>query len=1134
MKYYTDIHIHSRYSRATSKELDLEHLSLWAQLKGLHVVGTGDCIHPQWLDTLEQKLQPAESGLFALCAEHDSLAKQEVPPACKSAVRFMLSTEISNIYKRGEKVRKVHNLVCLPSVAAARALQSRLDAIGNIASDGRPILGLDSRDLLEIVLECDERAYLIPAHIWTPWFSVLGSKSGFDTVEECYGDLSSHITAVETGLSSDPPMNWRIRSLDPYVLVSNSDAHSPAKLGRESTIFDTELSYDGMIRALTDRGDQGLVGTIEFFPQEGKYHLDGHRKCTMRMEPAETIAHGGRCPACGGLVTVGVMARVASLADRPPGAMPPNGRPFRNLIPLPELVAEAEDCGAATKRVRGICAALFERVGNELHVLQDAPIEDIARAAGPVVAEGVRRMRKGEVSIAAGYDGEFGSVKLFSGSERRALGGQTTLLTAEDIKNMGARPKKARERPDAPALPPLGEALDMFETAAYPSVSAAGESRDIPAVAETSSRANTADLNEAQRQAAEHQHGHLLIVAGPGTGKTHTLTRRVARISESLGEEAKALALTFTNKAAEEMADRLQRYAPDSSHRVFVGTFHRFCLSLLRDHTREAGLPPDFLIASVEQVDSLSRQVWPDQSASKRREFLQRISSWKSSATHGDESPEATAYNRLLRENGLLDFDDLQLEALRLLGRDPHVARELHRTYRYVFVDEYQDIDDLQQSLLEMLVADSGTLTAIGDPNQSIYGFRGASSAVFERFEHAFPGATTIHLTRNYRAARSLLTASGQVIEAGKAYDMPRLSAELALQGRLSIHEAPTEKAEAEHIVHEVEKMVGGTTMFSHDSGRVDYHDNAHRSFGDIAVLYRTNSQSRPLIEAFRRSGIPYQVSGATPLREHPFALNVASTLRFAKGFSLPLETLVSVLGFTVEGVGARTAEQIVNGMARGVYTSASLSGLSHYNSTASSLSHTVRGALGRFAAHVEALGRELARQGVPGALDFLSETQPWQDTAGEHADVWRQMRRGAQQFPELGDFLDYLFLQRADDAFDKTVERVCLMTLHAAKGLEFPVVFVAGCEEGLIPLSLEGRASDPGEERRLFYVGMTRAKERLCLVRARKRTLFGKTEARRPSPFLRDIDEELKRYDNGSLRPRKAPRSEAEQLNLF
>ncbi|MCW2247025.1 PHP family Zn ribbon phosphoesterase [Azospirillum fermentarium] len=349
MIFHADLHVHSRLSRATSRDLDLEHLAWWAARKGIRVVATGDCVHPAWQAEIRDTLVAEGNGLYRLKPDLERRVWETLPETCRRPVSFMLSTEISTIYKKGDKTRKIHHLVYAADLDAAVRLSASLARIGNIASDGRPILGLDSRDLLEITLESGPDSYLVPAHIWTPWFAVLGSQSGFDSVAECYGDLAGHIFAVETGLSSDPAMNWRVSSLDRYRLVSNSDAHSPAKLGRETTRFLGDPGYAAMRRAL--ESGEGYGGTVEFFPEEGKYHMDGHRTCGVRLDPKETLALGGLCPVCGTRVTVGVAHRVEMLADRDVPVPPPTAGPVTSLVPLPEILSEIVGTGVASKAV---------------------------------------------------------------------------------------------------------------------------------------------------------------------------------------------------------------------------------------------------------------------------------------------------------------------------------------------------------------------------------------------------------------------------------------------------------------------------------------------------------------------------------------------------------------------------------------------------------------------------------------------------------------------------------------------------------------------------------------------------------------------------------------------------------------
>jgi len=428
MKFIADLHVHSKYSRATAKNLDLENLYLWAQYKGIHIVATGDFTHPKWFKELEEKLEPAESGLFKLKDKWAQPIDAQIPKSCRGQVRFMLTAEISSIKKREDKVHKVHNLIFSPSLKAAGKIQTKLGEIGNISSDGRPILGLDPYDLLKITLQADAKNLFVPAHIWTPWFSVLGSMGGFDSMADAFGDLTKHIFAVETGLSSDPPMNWRLKQLDDFILISNSDAHSPAKLGREANIFDTDFSYDGIYKALSDKNDKGLVSTLEFFPEEGKYHFDGHRACQVRWHPKETIKHKGLCSVCGKPVTVGVMSRVEILADRDEGNKSKRWRPFQNIVPLPELIAEAKEVGANSKAVQETYMNVLSKLGNEFYILLECPIDDIKRVAGDVLAEGINRMRQGKIEIAAGYDGEFGTIKIFNSGEREHIEKQMSLF----------------------------------------------------------------------------------------------------------------------------------------------------------------------------------------------------------------------------------------------------------------------------------------------------------------------------------------------------------------------------------------------------------------------------------------------------------------------------------------------------------------------------------------------------------------------------------------------------------------------------------------------------------------------------------------------------------------------------------
>lgn len=408
MKTIADLHIHSRFSMATSKEGTPENLDFWARKKGISLIGTGDFTHPVWREELKERLVSEGNGLYRL---RDAYVKEESRKFPGEGTRFVVSGEISSIYKKNGKTRKVHNVILLPSLEAADAMAQRLEKIGNIHSDGRPILGLDSHDLLEMMLDVCPEGILIPAHIWTPHFSVLGAKSGFDSVEECFEELAPYIHALETGLSSDPAMNWRISKLDRYQLVSNSDAHSPSKLGREANLLDIDCSYEGLYRAI--RTGEGLEGTVEFFPEEGKYHFDGHRKCGVSLSPVEAERLGEICPVCGKKLTMGVDHRVEQLADRAEGFVKKDGKKYESLVPLPEVISACMGYSTASKKVQGCFEQMIQTLGTEFDILRNVPSEDIKSCAGERIAEGIENVRTGNVKRIPGYDGEYGKIELF-------------------------------------------------------------------------------------------------------------------------------------------------------------------------------------------------------------------------------------------------------------------------------------------------------------------------------------------------------------------------------------------------------------------------------------------------------------------------------------------------------------------------------------------------------------------------------------------------------------------------------------------------------------------------------------------------------------------------------------------------
>jgi len=415
MKFVADFHLHSRYSRATSPRMDLKNLNEWAEIKGIKVLGTADFTHPFWFKNLKEKLEPAESGLF-------KIKKTE------GETRFILSSEISCIYSKGGKVRKIHIVILAPSFDIVEKINKQLTGIGNLSADGRPILGLDAKELLKIVLSISEDCLVIPAHVMTPWFSIFGSKSGFDSIKECFDEYSKYIFALETGLSASPSMLWRIPAGEKITLISNSDAHSPANIGREANVFDTEVDYYSILKAIKSRDSQKFLYTIEFFPQEGKYHYDGHRACSLCLSPKETKKYNGICPNCGKPLTVGVLNRIEQLSVKPEGFTPERSIPFKSLVPLRVIIAEVSGVGVATKNVEKKYRALIEKFDNELNILLNISRQDLEEATLPEIGEGIIRAREGKVFIEPGYDGVYGKVRIFSKGEKKLLSKQGILF----------------------------------------------------------------------------------------------------------------------------------------------------------------------------------------------------------------------------------------------------------------------------------------------------------------------------------------------------------------------------------------------------------------------------------------------------------------------------------------------------------------------------------------------------------------------------------------------------------------------------------------------------------------------------------------------------------------------------------
>lgn len=1066
MKFIADLHIHSRFSRATARDLNFPNLYLAARIKGITVVATGDCTHPAWFSEISDQLEPAEPGLFKLKDELAGACERHIPFLAPAPVRFVLNTEISNIYKKNGATRKNHNLVFLPDMAAAARFNARLGRIGNIKSDGRPILGLDARDLLELTLEISEAGFLVPAHVWTPWFSLFGSKSGFDGIEECFEDLTPHIFALETGLSSDPAMNWRVGNIDRFTLISNSDAHSPANLGREANLLDTDLSYEAIKTALQTGDPEKFLGTIEFFPEEGKYHQDGHRACGVNLPPEKSIHVNDICPECGKPMTLGVLHRVEELATRPDGEKPERAHPFYRCIPLAEIIGGIADCGVKSKKVAALYDMAIRELGPELPILNSLPIDVISRSSVPFLGEAISRMREGRVHIVPGYDGEYGRITVFAPGEKDWLSGQNSLF---------ALPKKA-----APAKKPSSPKAASKKPAAMPQ----------PAVAEASGPSWGRDgwlssLNPEQQAAVTHPGGPLIITAGPGTGKTRTLTCRIAwLIREQQVNPDQILAVTFTHKAANEMKERLCAMLGENAPLPPALTFHAFCLRILHErfpdarHTVIDDMDRRALILeSVRAVKSFKPDlaVTVDQATAAISRAKQLLLTPTDDFTQAAADVPAAdlravyeAYQQLLTARNCRDFEDLISETVRLLEADPERKALYRKRFPYVFVDEYQDLNHGQYRIIRALAPKTADICVIGDPDQSIYGFRGSSAAYFEHFGHDYPDPARIHLTRNYRSTETILEAAHGVIRR-HAFDPAgcRLHSGITGEKAIRIIEAESEKAEAVAVGKAIAGLVGGTGFHFDDfGGNTDALNAEYRAFSDIAVLYRTRRQGEIIKGVFESAGIPFQMAQKDLLFHQQGVRALLDRLK--SGMENRSETPVRAISDQIRELAALPdiRQQLDN-----IGTRAK-----------------------------EALDRLLDLAGPFGA-----------DTAG---------------------FLEALALETDTDVFDEKSQKVALMTFHAAKGLEFPVVFVTGCEDGYVPFVREKDENpDMAEERRLFYVAVTRAKERLYLSWAGHRVIYGQKQARKLSPFVADIPAPLLERVARPFNPTTKPQI---QLELF
>lgn len=1096
-----DIHIHSRFSRATSSKLTAQHLAAWAAVKGLDVLGTGDITHPVWREELKRQLVfDEDSGLYRLKGK--VRIDKELPAYSglnlPAQTCFMLQGEVSSIYKRGGKVRKVHNLVYFPDFEAADKFCHKLGTMGNLNSDGRPIVGLDSRHILELVLESAPDSFMIPAHIWTPWFSLFGSKSGFDSIEECFGDLSGHIFAMETGLSSNQKMNRLISAFDRFNFVSNSDAHSGENLGREANLFSGKLSYAGMLQALrTEPGsrpdpqptrqsanqstgqsaDQSAVqsaqqshpqplpkpgdtsdtaestatafaGTVEFFPEEGKYHLDGHRKCNVVMEPAETKARGGICPVCGKLLTIGVLYRVMELADRETPVFPGNTTHYA-LIPLTQLISEVVGVGTKSRRVSDMHARLIARFGPELSILSEVPTEDITRFSSPL-GEAVSRMRHGAVLREGGYDGEYGIVRVFSEKERRELvkrGGVTGLALdglimppqCSDTKNNqkradgGSAAKAAQQPPDnridGPALPKQVDSPKELR------------------------------FNTSQKRAVCAGVGPTLVLAGPGSGKTRTLIGRILHLLENGVSIRHLLAVTFTRRAATELDQRLGRSLGAGAPIPRTDTLHALAFEVWqRTHLNSLGSP---VLLSEESARKLFAEANPSESASRLRDAFDAINLCRERLL--PLSAELREYyQRYCQQKAswnLVDYTEL-IEN----WREQLDTGNYSRPWTHVLVDEIQDLSSLQLALITALLPPDGVgFFGIGDPDQSIYAFRGAHEGVEGFLRETWPHISVVSLAENYRSAPEILSLASGLMK--KYSSSPPLKVageedEAARQGEIRLFEAPSAESEAVWIASQMRSILGSTSHTLQDNqksvGNSRLLGSGEYSLGDIAVLVRTRALIAPIEKALQRSGIPCTVPQA-------------EAFWFEPRVELILAAAGRMLGLSVSNDALPNCPE------------------------------------------------RILSKGPLSLAAFYSQTPPF-DALFWQSGAFKSLARAFDLHGGWRGLINWLSLQNELELVKNQSEKVQIMTLHASKGLEFKVVFLPGLEDGLLPFMgpdfLTGRLKSGGpgmnlaEERRLLYVGITRAQDAVFLSLSARRGFMGRELRLKPSRFIKELPE--------------------------
>jgi superfamily I DNA/RNA helicase len=815
----------------------------------------------------------------------------------------------------------------------------------------------------------------------------------------------------------------------------------------------------------------------------------------VRLLPEETRRNSGLCPVCRKPVTVGVLNRVHELADRPTGTKPAKAASFSSFVPLAEILSEILQAGPASKTVGKIYEDLLARFGPELFILEQAPLDDIRRVGSSLLAEAIQRMREKRVIREAGYDGEYGVIRLFQRGELKKLAershvfdfGEAGPPAVEKLTVQGSTFVKDAAGPEALALPSAMDSNKGRTAVSSPCrLIKRLDNRELGTL-----NPEPSGLDPDQQAAVEIAEGPLLIIAGPGTGKTRTLTNRIVRLITEYGVlPDQCLAITFTRRAAGEMQARLQQLVPDKAALIPVMTFHSLGLLMLKEQINFSDLPPGFRVAGDNERAQLLRECLKI-SSRKAECLLAEISRYKRARTvntsAGDTINSLKVYEQEMRKRSLVDFDDLIAMPLKMLETYAEIAAFYRERYRWISVDEYQDIDQEQYRLLKLLVPPGGNLCVIGDPDQAIYGFRGSDAGIFNRFMEDFPGAAIIQLKRNYRSGKMIVLASQQVIASASPLKDRRIQPLSDNPAKIIIHASASDSAEAEFVVHTIEQMIGGSTFFSFDSGRVSAAEAKSYSFADFAVLCRTNAQTDLIRAALIRSGMPFWKCAHTCLADSPLVLKIVDLMKkHTKSAKIVPSTSGSHFG-KCDPAPNQPGKQF-----RPWQTDSSL------------------------------------LQCFDKALLELDEAE-----RQEALILARLLRPLAERSADIESFLSELALGVEVDLWDPRADSISLLTMHAAKGLEFPVVFITGCEDGIIPLHWgDFNDCDINEEKRLFFVGMTRAKDRLFLCHAKRRRWMGMVREMTPSPFLRDIEEQLLERSK-TLFQKKKP-SGPDQLALF